>query len=49
MTPEESARIKEIIQQINVEKDQSTFIALARELNLLLERKEKRLEQKDGV
>jgi hypothetical protein len=47
MTPEESARIKEIIEQINVEKDHNTFIALARELNDLLERKEKRLERKD--
>jgi hypothetical protein len=47
MTPEESARVKELIEQIKVEKDQNKFIALVRELNDLLDRKEKRLEPKE--
>ncbi len=48
MTPEEQARVKELIEQINVEMDQEKFINLVRELNDILERKEKRLEPKDG-
>lgn len=44
MTPEERERMLTLCQQIAIEKDHTKFGALIRELNDLLERKEKRIE-----
>jgi hypothetical protein len=46
MTPEEKARLKELVDQIQIEKDQNKFLELVAELNDLLDSKEKRLNQK---
>jgi hypothetical protein len=42
MTHDEVERMKVLCQQIEVEKDQHTFLQLIAELNELLERKNKR-------
>lgn len=44
MTPEEHERMLSLCQQIVVEKDHNKFNSLIRELNDLLERKQKRIE-----
>ena len=44
MTPEEMERMKVLCQQIETEKDHNRFSQLIRELNELLERKNKRLD-----
>ena len=44
MTPDERDRMYTLCQKIATEKDQSKFVRLIHELNDLLERKERRLE-----
>jgi hypothetical protein len=44
MTPEERQRMELLCAQIAVEKEHDKFLALVKELNDLLERKEHRLE-----
>jgi hypothetical protein len=45
MTPEEKATLDALCRQIALEKDPQTFHQLLVQLNDLLERKEKRLEE----
>jgi hypothetical protein len=49
MNPEETKRMTELVNQIQVEKNQKIFIALVEELNELLKSKEVRLSPRvDG-
>jgi hypothetical protein len=45
LTPKEQERMNWLCQRIQEENDHSKFIALVRELNELLERKERQIEE----
>jgi hypothetical protein len=45
MTPEEREQMNRLCERIQIEKDPKIFMQLVDQLNKLLERKEKRLEQ----
>lgn len=45
MTPDEVERMKVLCQQIALERDHDKFLELVKELNDLLERKNKRFDQ----
>lgn len=44
MTPEERIQVAALVAKINIEKDHDKFTELVRELNDLLEAKERRLD-----
>ena len=46
MTPEESARLSELVNQIQVEQNPTKFLALVEELTRLLEKKGTRLTER---
>jgi hypothetical protein len=47
MTPEEREHMNKLCAQIQVERDPRKFTTLIRDLNELLEKKERRLEERD--
>jgi hypothetical protein len=47
MTPEETARMKVLCEQIQTEQDRQKFWQLVLDLSILLERKSERLKGKD--